>query len=144
MSENRLLSMTEGVASELVQNVEDGQEKPLRGYATLESTIKFLTECKNQIKDAAITEAERHNEKTFTEAGFEFQLKEGRRNWSFSNCDSWKQTNNKLKAIERELKGAYEAMQSGERVVANNDTGEIEVPQLTFSKPSLSVKPLKR
>lgn len=126
-------------AAELVQNIEDGIESGLKGYAILVKHIKFLTECANQIKPIALDEASRYEDKKFEDHGFSFELRNGGKQFDFKNCSEWTKAKNNIKSIEDDLKSKWNASQKGEMIISQE--GEvIEIPTVTFRSDAIIVK----
>lgn len=125
--------------AQLVQDVEDGNESALKGFAILKGQISFLQECLNQIEPQALDEALRHGKKTFEDHGFKFEIRSGAKRFDFSNIAEWSKLKDDMKAIEEERKSAWAASQKG--ITPIDSEGEIIVlPEVKYSKDSIIVK----
>ena len=138
--ENHVQAYLEGHLSLLVENVEEGIESPLKGYAVLAQAKKFIEQCMEQIKPIAVDAAIKMGEKTFATDGFQFTFTDGRRNWDFKGIEAWEQKDKELKEIEAALKANAEAMQKSMTQLITPDGEVLEAAKLTFSAPSISVK----
>lgn len=74
---------------QLVQDVHDGNESALKAFAILNDVLKTAKKCQDEIKDAALKEAELHGSKTFDQDGHIFEIRNGGRRWSFANVEEW-------------------------------------------------------
>ena len=124
---------------QMIQDVHDGIESPLRAYGMINEVEQFIKKAKKEIGDYAKQEAEKYDT-TFEADGFKFELRQGRRVWDFKNCKEWVDTKEQLKDVEKRLKHAYQANSDG-LVTLDKETGEIgELPEVKFTEPSLIVK----
>jgi hypothetical protein len=137
---NHVQAYLEGHLSVLVENVEEGIESPLKGYAVLAEAKKFIEQCMEQIKPIAVDAATRMGEKTFAADGYQFTFTDGRRNWDYKGIELWEQKNRELKEIEAMLKANAEASQRSMSQLITPDGEVLQAAKLTFSAPSLSVK----
>lgn len=127
--------------AQLIQDVIDEKENPLKAFAVLKGLQKQIADGIKEIEEGALEEAAKYGEKTFEAMNFKFEVREGRRTYSFKNIESWVETNNKLKEMESTFKQAASAYEKGKTVV--DDNGEVvPVPEVTYSKSSITVKPL--
>ena len=126
---------------QLVQDVLDGKENPLKAFAVLKELQKQISNAISEIEDGAFEEAAKYGEKTFEAMNYKFELREGGRRYSFKNIDNWVSTNNKLKEIEKQCKLAATAYEKGKQIIDEN--GElVPLPEITYSKSSITVRPL--
>lgn len=124
---------------QMIQDVHDGVESPLRAYGMITEIEQFVKKAKQEISEYAKQEAEKYDT-TFEADGYKFELRQGRRVWNFKECDEWVRANVNLKAVEKRLKHNYEANADG-LVTLNQDTGEIiDLPEVKYTEPSLIVK----
>jgi hypothetical protein len=137
---NHVQQYLETYFSKLVDDVENEIESPLKAYAAFNQAIEFIEQCKEQIKPIAIRAAERMGEKTFVTDGIKFELREGRSNWDYTNCQRYNDKLAELKAIEAELKANADAAQRSMSQLITADGEVLEYATRTFSSPSLIVK----
>lgn len=127
--------------AQLVQDVEDGKENPLKAYALLKDHMKFVSEAIAQFEDYAQEEAAKFGAKTFETMGWKFEIRNGARRHSFKHIDEWLEVNTGLKEREKLYKAAAAAAEKRQTIVDEN--GEVVPPSIvTFSKDSLIVTPL--
>lgn len=127
--------------SSLTQDVIDGNENPLKGYAILKQLQKQVANAISEIEEYALDEASKFGEKTFETMNYKFELREGGRRYDFKSIPQWVDANSKLKDIESTCKQAALAYEKGKNIVDEN--GEVvPVPVVKFSKSSITVKPL--
>lgn len=125
---------------QLVQDVYDGNENPLKAYAIFNDIEKHLKKVKQELYEAALAEAEKYGEKQFEAEGFKFEIRQGRRLWNFKDCEVWNNSKEQLKEVETTLKSQWEAAQRG-LTMLNEETGEVpELPKVTYTNPSIIVK----
>lgn len=127
--------------AELVQNVLDGVENPLKAFAILSDLEKHIKDCKEAVKEEALDEANKYD-KTFVESGFKFERRNGGARYSFSHIEEVKLAKDKVKALETKYKTAYKNAENGIQSVDEN--GELlELPKVTYSSDSLIFKGLE-
>lgn len=125
--------------SELVQNVIDGEESPLKAYGVLKDIEKHVKKCIKEIEDQAINEAHKFD-KTFTDSGYKFERRNGAQRWDFSNVLEIQEAKANLKMLEAKYKSAYKSKSNGVEVF-DHSTGELlQLPTVTHSKDSLILK----
>lgn len=126
--------------SQLVQDVIDGAEDPLKAYANLKEYQKFVSTALSEIEGVAMEEAEKF-EKTFEYNGFRFTRVDGRKLYNFKTMPSWVSKQKELKEIEEKGRAALTAMEKD--LLSVTQDGEMaELPTFTITKSSLSVKAL--
>ena len=124
---------------QLVQDVYDGNEDPLKAFAIIDTLMKELKQCHEALKQAALQEAFRHGVSSFGYEGYDFTVRQGGKRYDFSNIAEWKQKKEELQEIERKYKAACQAKQNNFNAVTED--GELlELPKITYTKDSLSVK----
>jgi hypothetical protein len=137
---NHVQAYLEGHLSVLVENVEEGIESPLKGYAVLAEAKKFIEQCMEQIKPIAVDAATRMGEKTFVADGYQFSFNEGARDWKYDHVKKWVEKKKELKEIEAALKANAEASQRSMSQLITPDGEILEAAKLEFKASSLSVK----
>lgn len=134
------MELSKSQISELVQNVIDGLQDPLEAYALIKDLSAHLDKAKSEIESAAFEEAAKWTEKTFKHKGFQFTKTEGRATYNFKNVGKWVHYQKALKEIEELSKTA--ALNSKVGAMMITDDGEVIEPCIvTYSKPSISIKP---
>lgn len=141
---NTLQANIERIATELVSNVEDGIESPLRGLGVLTEAINFLTQCRDQIKPIALIEAEKYGEKQFESDGYAIRVTAGRKVWDFKECPTWVEADAKKKDLEKELKLAYQLHEKNPGKTVVDQDGVIELPKVTYTADSITAKPTNK
>ncbi len=125
--------------AQLVQDVIDGNESPLKAYAIIKEKIKHYSNCLKEIEGAAIQEAEKYEDKKFEASGYVFEFREGRATYNYKYIPEWVKLNAQLKEIEEKAKAA--ARNYGKGVLSVTDDGEEILPaKVNYSKPTLIVK----
>ncbi len=126
---------------QMIQDVVDGNENPLRAYALLKEKQKDIQEAIKHIEEYAIEEAEKHGEKIFETMDWKFEMRNGARRCVYKNIPEWVEANKALKDRESLYKQAALAYEKGKTIVDEN--GEV-VPaaETTFAKSSLIIKRL--
>lgn len=124
---------------QLVQDVYDGNEDPLKAFAIIDTLMKELKQCHEALKQAALEEASRYEVSSFGYEGYDFTRRAGGKRYDFSNIEEWKQKKEELQEIERKYKAACQARKLTFHAVTED--GELlELPKITYAKDSLSVK----
>ena len=125
----------------VVESVEDGHTDAIDAYHHLTQLSKLAKECADQIRDQAITEAEKYGEKTFERQGLKVTVNSGRKSFDFKGCPSWIEVKDKLSERENRLKSNWEFAQKNPGAMAADADGvEIELPKVSYSKQSLTIK----
>lgn len=127
--------------AQIVVSVENGNRSPLEGFALIKTTLKECEAALKEIEAAAIEEARQYGQKSFQFSGFEFQRSEGRRLFDFKTSPAWNKKKAELTHLEERMKAAWNMSQKIGGGIASMESGEeIELPAVTYSKESLSVK----
>lgn len=120
---------------QMVQDVHDGNENPLKAYGILKGLEEKIKKYLDEVKEPALTEADKHG-KNFTEAGFIFERRAGRKIYSFKGIDEHEVAKNHLKSVEDKYK---KLLDDGQTI--DEDTGEVLVlPTITYGSDMLIVK----
>jgi len=123
----------------IIHAIELGYVNPLDAFAVFKDLEKRFNDAKKQIDTLAYNEAEKYD-KTFKIGQYQFTRVEGRKQFDFKHIEEWKIAKDNLSEIESKYKSVYENQKNN---ISSFDetTGEIlDVPVVTFSKASLSVK----
>lgn len=124
--------------SELVQNVIDGVESPIKAYAVLKTQKEHIEKCLEEIGEE-VNHATENYEKHFTEHGFKFEKRSGGKYYDFSDIREWKNKKDELVKMESNYKAAYSNYEKGQQSVTED--GElVPLPVVKFKKDSLIVK----
>ena len=125
---------------QLVKDVDEGVENPLKAYAIIRSRQKQLADAIAHIEEYAMDEAVKYGERSFTDMGWRFDLRDGSRRCSFKEIDEWVRLNKAIKEKEAQYKEAAVAHEKGNSVVDEN--GEVVPPAaVSYTRPSISVRP---
>ena len=125
--------------TQLVQDIEDGNESALKGLSLLREQKKIIDACIKQVDPIALDEAEKYGEKTFEYQGFSFQLKIGAKRFNFSNSEKWSKAKASITDIESAMKEAWQASQRGSQTV-DEDGVLVDIPEVTYNNDSLTIK----
>jgi hypothetical protein len=126
----------------IVQEVEEGTANALLVLAELKSYAKKLSEVINQVEEAAFIEADKYGAKTFTLEGYEYSLRDGRAMYNYKDIGDWRAADADLKLVEYRHKQAYLASLNGDTAISQ-DGEVIELPKVSYAKPSLAIKKIQ-
>lgn len=125
--------------AELVQNVLNGDESPLKAYAILSLLQKDIDKAVKEIKEYALEEANKYPDKTFEDYGFKFERRNGSARYSFKHIEEWSNLKEQLSDVEQRAKQAYSSYKSG--LTSVSEDGEVmELPEVTYGSDVLVVK----
>lgn len=128
---------------DLLDKAEAGELDTLETYANLKKLSGIVSDAVKQLEEKALQEASKHDG-NFIRGSFSFESRGGRKIWDFKPVKKWAELNNQIKQLEGSLKMAFEARQNDFSMV-DEETGEIqELPNISFSKPSLIVREVKK
>lgn len=121
-----------GLSKELFMQMRDLENQALDGeFNELEAYIEFV-KVKNaaeqgmkNLKQYAITEFEKHGDKTISMSGCSVQKSQSGR-YSYKHLDQWNELNGQAKAIEKQAQEAYKQSLKGIDLIDEN--GEIIQP----------------
>ena len=124
--------------SQLVQDVLDGNEDPLKAYGILKQHLTHVQNGIEQIMPDVLSDADNYTENSFKHKGFKFEKRQGRRVFDFKGIPEWVKLNDLKKANEAMYKGAADAYGKGKTMI--DDGGEV-VPccVVTYASPSIVV-----
>lgn len=123
--------------SQLVIDIKEGIENPLKGYALLLSRKKEIESYIEEIKDLATNEALKY-ESTFNHSGFVFHKRSGGQTYDYSDIPEWIDQKNELKKIEEKYKNAYISSQKG-CLTIEGDGEVLDLPKIKYRKDSLII-----
>jgi hypothetical protein len=119
---------------------EGGAIDALAAYITLSRIEKMAAELKGQVKDQAMTDAAKWNEKTFQYFGVEIQKKAAAGRWDFKGLKDWQAAKANLSAIEERAKAAYQQATKFGATTVTADGEEVELPTYTAGGETLAIK----
>ena len=123
---------------ELVQNVIDGLEDPLKAYALLLDQKTYIEKCIKEIKEGALQEAQKYD-KTFELHGYKFESKKGGAYYDYSTIPDIKEAERNLKELKQEAIARTKTVHD-----CLSEDGEIlPKPIVKYKADSLSVKFVK-
>jgi len=108
-------------------------------YANFKRCKDLFDEASKQIEAQAQNEASEYAEKSFSEAGFVFEKRNGSTRYSYSHIPRIIELTEELKDVQEKAKQAFLSTQKG-MLVANEYGEEIVLPKVSYSKDSLIVK----
>ena len=124
---------------ETQRGVELGDMNALDGFAEMRAVIAAAQDALKVIDPLAITEAEKHHEKTFEHAGLTFTRTDGKRSFGYDHLKEWGEAKKALASIEERAKNA--ALQAEKQLIIAGGDGEVIEPAIvTYGKPSLTIK----
>ena len=126
--------------SSLVQDVQDGNENPLRAWAVITEIEKYIEQCKEATKVFVAEEANKYPEMRFEANGFVVEKRNGRAVWDFKNCKSWVEKNKILKDHEEILKHSYQIYNKGGVIGVNEDGEQVEIPSVKYTDQTIIVR----
>jgi len=127
---------------ELVQNVIDGHEDPLKAYTILKNAQDGIKDCLLAIEGEVSQEAAKWEEKEFKHLGYKFTKRPGRSMYNYKQIPAWITAKDNLSEVELVHKQAY--LSNQKNITSVDDNGEIiQPPIVTFTKDSLSVKKIE-
>jgi hypothetical protein len=119
---------------------EGGAIDALAAYITLSRIEKMAADLKGQVKDQAMSEAAKWNEKTFNYFGVEVQKKAAAGRWDFKGLKDWQSAKANLSAIEERAKAAYQQATKFGATTVTADGEEVELPTYTAGGETLAIK----
>lgn len=110
--------------------------------ALLKDTIDLIDAWEADVQDEIIAEAENHKDGY---KGFDINVRNGSRRFSFKNIPEWQDIEKLKKDVEAKYKSMFLARENG-AVHANvsEDGEELPLPDISYTKSSIVLKPLKR
>lgn len=118
------------LAKMIASKVDEGEENALPIYFKIDFLIKALQKAMKAIKEQSLDEAGKYS-KEDTLLDINFRTSEGKTMYDFSNNPEWVILNDKMKAIEKQMKSPHDVLGEG---------GEI-IPKAvkTYSKASITI-----
>lgn len=115
-------------------NAVNGEGSPMSAYARLRALQAEIEGAIEAVKDHAIAERAKYGKETIVRHGFELEIVQGRKVWSYKHGTAWSRAEAEKKRIEKLMQSAYETGSE----IADATTGEIYEPaSLTFANDTL-------
>lgn len=139
--ENEVLRMEDRVSKwceEMTAQVIDGESYALIVLSRLNDMAQAIATAQERVKEYALKEAEAYAKNTFTFAGRTFTKVPARQMVKYDHVPQWKELAERRKRIEQL---SLQAAKAFGVTIVDDETGEvIEPAQITYTKPSISVK----
>lgn len=134
-------------AKQIIESVESGNENALNVHAQIIALEKALAAVKDAIRESVLSEAEKHNQKSFSFNGFKIEIKELGVKYDYSMCND-PVMNLLISSIEeykerqKERSAFLKAIKNKETIV-DTDTGEVITiyPPIKTSTTGITVTP---
>ena len=134
-----LKRVCENEVAHLLTEVDEGNINALEVYAVLKQSKDLIEESIKQVEPFAQGFAELYSEKTFTQAGYTFEKRNGSTRYSYNHIPEIVELKQQLKFAEAKYKHAFLSQQKG-LLTASADGEEMVMPKVTYSKDVLIVK----
>lgn len=123
----------------ITAQVVDGEAYALTAFAKLNDIAQAITSAQERVKEYALKEADAYyDENKFTFAGRTFTKVPARQMVKYDHVPQWKELAERRKRIEQL---SLQAAKTFGVTIVDDETGEvIEAAQITYTKPSISVK----
>ena len=122
--------------SQLVQDVHDGKEDPLKAYAILKDCDSYVKKCIDEINTVALEEAMKNPEKKFLGYGYWFEFRNGASRYDYSNIPEIVELEKDLKKMKLEARNRCKTNHQ----ILSEDGEILPKPLVSYNKDSLSVK----
>jgi hypothetical protein len=120
------------------QSVIEGETFALATFADMADMAQAIASAMERVKEYAVKEAVAYPENKFSFAGRTFTKVPARQMVKYDHVPQWKQIADRRKRIEQL---SLQAAKTFGVTIVDDETGEvIEAAQITFTKPSISVK----
>ena len=114
------------IAHEVVAQVEDGEISPLDTLAKLTWLSTITEQAIKEIRQFAVTEAEKYPAKTFAEFGVDFELSEVGVKYDYSGNPDWDDRQSRIECLKTEQK-AIEVILKAQGSYAKTSTTTVKV-----------------
>lgn len=131
------------------KNVEDGNYDEVKSFATIKEIEKSFKSAKESISDIALDRISK--DKEVVQDGYQFKVKEGGKQWDFTQIESWNTHKSEINKIEFEAKQNFNNLskiktffdeETGNTI--NKSDGEVLIiPKVTYRKSSIEITKLK-
>lgn len=129
---------------ELYLKMQEGEINPLEAYANAKKIADEEQQYIEEMHAQAIEEAKKYQEKQFVFKDFQFEKRQGSKRFDFKNISEWKIAKENIASIEEKYKIAWEASTKAKMHSVSEDGEVMELPQVTYSKDVIIVKPIKK
>lgn len=130
MSQELVHNRLEYMLRSEIEKVQNGEAPAVPLLTFLHHMEKIMSEAKAELRDSAMNEV--RGTEGVRIGGYLVQMKAGGGRWSFNHIKEWKDTKDKLAAIEERHKGAAAMARQGLASV-DEDTGEV-IPVAIYTK----------
>lgn len=113
-------------ANDIFHAAQEGFISPLDAYLKLKELADLAKLLQDEIKESAVSEAQKWDEKKFTYNGFVIEKRAGAGTWKFDHIPLWKTKKEDLKAKEESCKSAFKMWEKGQIVC--DEFGEVIQP----------------
>lgn len=110
-----------------LKNAADGWINPLAAYVALKRISERAAAMMSEVKDWAISEAEKQGQKEFEAFGAKVAIRNSAGKWDFSGVAQWNTAKEKLKSVEELAKSAHSNKKHGVQIF-DEATGEVIEP----------------
>lgn len=124
--------------AQLVQDVIDGNEDPIKAYTVLKEHADFISNCLNEIKPDLQHALDKIDEKKFSMYGYSFEKRAGGAIYDYSPIKEWADKKAELTALELQYKSAYQNSLKGLGALRGDEV--LELPAVKFRSDSLIMK----
>lgn len=129
---------------ELYLKMQEGEINPLEAYAIAKQVDAEHQQYLEEMQVQAIEESKKWQEKSFAFKGFQFEKRQGSKRFDFKNISEWKIAKENIANVEEKYKIAWEASTKAKMHSVSEDGEVMELPQVTYSKDVIIVKPIKK
>lgn len=104
----------------------------------MKQNLEYIAQWEAQFHDEIVREMQDYPE---GKNGFEFEVRMGRKTWSFKGIPEWEDANDFKKQVESKYKAIWEAKQKGAvHADVSEDGEELPLPEIGYTKSSLILK----
>lgn len=142
MSKDLYFEIQSQLIEKTINEVKEGNLESFETYAYLDAIEKRAKQAKTEIKEIVLEESKNYlegNSKEFTKGNIKYSFKSGSTRYNFNKIKKYQEKQKELKEIEEQSKQAFIAKQKG-ILTATEDGEEIEMPEVSYTSDSLSVK----
>jgi len=126
--------MTHTQAITEAYNAVNGEGSAMTAYAKLHAIKLEVEAAMDAVKESAIEERRKYGKERIERSGFEIELAQGRKVWSYKHASAWANAEAERKRIEKMMQTAYE---TGAEII-DKETGEVYEPaSLSFASDTI-------
>lgn len=115
-------------ANDLFHAAQEGFISPLQAFLKLKELHDLSKALLDDIKESAVADAGKWDEKKFEYMGFVVEKRSGAGTWKFDHIKPWKDRKEALKEVEEQCKAAFKLWEKGQTVI--DDNGEVVEPAI--------------